>query len=406
MAELYALRVDRARTGALLAWTWERSAAAVVLPEDATGSTVARLLEQLAPAALVELGPHGCPRRQRLPGPVPVDDGVALVVSTSGSSGRPKGVELEHGAVRASVAASLRRLGARHGERWGLALPTHHVAGITVHLRAAALGTEAVVATDTAAVADLDVEHVALVPSQLERLLTLGAPLARFTTILLGGAPASAELLARADAAGARIVRSYGMTETVGGCVYDGVPLDDVEVAVDDADRVIRLRGPVLLRGYRGRDQRGRIRSTPAVDRQGWFRTSDLGRWSSGRLEVLGRADDVLVSGGENVPLQAVLERVLSHPGVADAAVLPADDERWGEVPVAVVVPRDPGTPPSLEQLRAHVRRELPVAYAPGRLVVLPSLPRDQLGKLSRSRLERLVAEVGPRSDGPPSDGP
>ncbi|MFO7960901.1 MAG: AMP-binding protein [Nitriliruptoraceae bacterium] len=396
MAELYALRVDRARTGALLAWTWERSAAAVVLAEDATGSTAARLLDQLAPAALVEFGRDGRPRRQPLPDPVPIDDEVALVVTTSGSSGRPKGVELSRAAVQASVAASLRRLGARHGDRWGLALPTHHVAGITVHLRAAALGTEAVVATDTAAVADLDVEHLALVPSQLDRLLTLGAPVARFTTILLGGAPASDELLARADAAGARVVRSYGMTETVGGCVYDGLPLDDVEVAVGRTDQVIRLRGPVLFRGYRGRDRHGRVRSAPALDADGWFRTSDLGRWSDGRLEVLGRADDVLVSGGENVPLQAVVERLLSHPGVADAAVLPAADQRWGEVPVAVVVPRDPGAPPSLEQLRTHVRREAPAAYAPGRLLVLPALPRDQMGKLSRSQLERLVAETRP----------
>lgn len=391
MAELYALRADRASTGALLTWTWERSAAAVVLPEEATRSTVDRLLEELAPAALVEVGEDGHPRRHPLPDPVAVDDEVGLVVPTSGSTGAPKGVELTHSAVQASVAAGLRRLGARHGERWGLALPTHHIAGISVHLRAAALGTRAVVARDTAGIADLDVEHVALVPSQLDRLLTLGAPVARFTTILLGGAPASGTLLARAVAAGARVVRSYGMTETVGGCVYDGVPLDDVEVAVGSADRVIRLRGPVLLHGYRGRDRHGQLRSTPALDRHGWFRTSDLGRMTDGRLEVLARADDVLVSGGENVPVPAVVAGLLSHPEVADAAVLPASDARWGQVPVAVIVPRDPASPPTLEQLRAHVRRDAPAAYAPAQLIVLPALPRDGLGKVSRARLERLV---------------
>jgi o-succinylbenzoate---CoA ligase len=394
VAELYALHGDRASTGALLRWTWERSAAAVVLPEDAAGSRLRRLLDELAPAALVEAAPDGHPRRLPLPDPVPVDDEVALVVTTSGSSGAPKGVELDHAAVQASVAASLRRLGAQPGERWGLALPTHHVAGISVHLRAAALGTEAVVATDTAAVGDLDVEHVALVPSQLDRLLLLGAPVERFTTILLGGGPASEELLARAEAAGATVVRSYGMTETVGGCVYDGVPLDDVEVAVGGTDRMIRLRGPVLLRGYRQRDRRGHIRSIPALDREGWFHTSDLGRLTDGRLEVLGRADDVLVSGGENVPLPAVVERLRSHPEVADAAVLPAADERWGQVPVAVVVARDPAAPPDLEQLRAHVRRDAPAAYAPARLIVVPALPRDGMGKLSGLALERLVAEV------------
>jgi o-succinylbenzoate---CoA ligase len=394
VAELYALHGDRASTGALLAWTWERSAAAVVLPEDATRRHLRRLLDELAPAALVEAAANARPRRLPLPDPVEVDDEVALVVTTSGSSGTPKGVELGHAAVQASVAASLRRLGAQPGERWGLALPTHHVAGISVHLRAAALGTEAVVAADTTAVGDLDVEHVALVPSQLDRLLTLGAPVERFRTVLLGGGPASRGLLARAEAAGVRVVRSYGMTETVGGCVYDGVPLDGVEMAVGRTDRVIRLRGPVLLHGYRQRDEHGHLRSSGALDPEGWFRTSDLGRLTDGRLEVLGRSDDVLVSGGENVPLPAVVERLLSHPGVADATVVPAADDRWGQVPVAVVVPRDPAAPPDLEQLRAHVRRDAPAAYAPAQLVVVPALPRDGMGKLSGPQLDRLLAEV------------
>jgi len=391
VAELYALRVDRAATGELLDWCWQRGAAALVLPEDAPATAIRPLLERLAPAALVEVGADGRPSMVRLADPAPVADEVALVVTSSGSTGVPKGVELSHTALRASVTTSLERLGARTGERWGLALPTHHVAGISVHLRAAALGTRAVVATDTAAVGDLDVEHVALVPSQLDRLLTLRAPVERFTTVLLGGAAAAPALLDRAAAAGARVVRSYGMTETVGGCVYDGVPLRDVEVAVSSAEGLIELRGPVLLHGYRVRDVEGRLRSVSPLDEHGWLRTSDRGRLVDGRLEVTGRADDVLVSGGENVPLAAVRERLLAHPAVSDAAVIAVDDDRWGQVPAAVVVVTDPGTAPTLGELRTHVRRGAPAAYAPAYLVVAADLPRDAMGKPSRDRLLQLV---------------
>lgn len=394
MAELYALRVDRAATGELLAWCWARGAAALVLPEDAPATTIRPLLERLAPAALVEVGEDGRPSTVRLTDPAPVDDEVALVVTSSGSTGVPKGVELTHAALQASVTASLERLGARAGERWGLALPTHHVAGISVHLRAAALGTRAVIAADTPAVGDLDVEHLALVPSQLDRLLALRAPVERFTSILLGGGAAPPALLARAAAAGARVVRSYGMTETVGGCVYDGVPLRDVEVAVSDVGGLIELRGPVLLHGYRVRDAQGRLRSVRPLDEHGWFRTSDRGRLVDGRLEVTGRADEVLVSGGENVPLAAVRERLLAHPAVADAAVVPVTDDRWGQVPAAVVVPTDPGAPPTLGDLRDHVRREAPAAYAPASLVVVADLPRDAMGKPSWERLHQLVRDA------------
>jgi o-succinylbenzoate---CoA ligase len=394
VAELYALRVDRAATGDLLAWCWERGAAALVLPEDAPATAVRELLERLAPAALVELGPDGRPATARLADPTPVDDEVALVVTSSGSTGVPKGVELTHSAVRASVTASLERLGARSGERWGLALPTHHVAGISVHLRAAALGTRAVVAADTSAVAHLDVEHVALVPSQLDRLLAQGAPVERFATILLGGAAAPPGLLDRAAAAGARVVRSYGMTETVGGCVYDGVPLRDVEVAISGTEGLIELRGPVLLHGYRVPDGQGHLRSVRPLDAHGWFRTSDRGRLADGRLEVTGRADEVLVSGGENVPLVAVRERLLTHPAVADAAVVPVEDARWGQVPAAVVVPTHPGASPTLGELRDHVRQEAPAAYAPAYLVVVERLPRDAMGKTSQEGLRRLVRDA------------
>ncbi|MFU8839697.1 MAG: AMP-binding protein [Nitriliruptoraceae bacterium] len=392
---LHALAVEGTEVADALPATWAAGAAAVVLPTRATARERTQLLELLRPAAVVTRDAHGGLQRTPMSDGVDVDGAVALLVATSGSTGRRKAVALSAAALDASVRASLDRLGARPGQRWGLALPTHHVAGLSVLLRARALGTRAVPAADTAAVADLDVEHVALVPTQLADLLAAGATIDRFTTILLGGARPDPELLTQAAAAGARVVVSYGMTETVGGCVYDGVPLDGVEVACTPAGR-IRLRGPVLLQGLRTLDERGRVRDRPGLDADGWFTTSDLGHLDRGRLVVTGRADEVLVSGGVNVPLAAVRAAVASHPGVAEAAVTALADARWGQVPAVVVVAADPTRPPTLDALRAHVKQQAPVAYAPRCLVVVPALPRDGLGKVTRVALDALIAAAGP----------
>ena len=390
---LHLLAVDRARAGEALERTWAQGAAAAVLPEGAPDREVHRQLALLRPAALVTVDADGRASTHHLADPVAVDPGVALVVVTSGSTGEPKGVELTHDALAVSVAASLTRLGAQPGDRWGLALPTHHIAGISVHLRAAALGGRPAVAESTDGIGALEVELLSVVPTQLARMLELGVDLGRYRAILLGGAAAPPALLTRAAAAGGRIVRSYGMTETVGGCVYDGHPFEDVEVAVDERGR-IRIRGPVLLHGYRHARAGGPPVSTDPREAHGWFTTADLGRFVDGRLEVLGRADDVLISGGENVPLAAVARLLAGHPAVAEAAVTAVADPRWGEVPVAVVVPSDPGAPPGLEELVAHVRSDAPAAYAPARLVLVPRLPRDAMGKLPRAALDAVVAAV------------
>jgi O-succinylbenzoic acid--CoA ligase len=388
---LHALAVTGTEVADALASTWAAGAAAVVLPARATPRERARLLELLRPDTIVHRGADATLVRNRLPDGVPVAGEVAVLVTTSGSTGAPKAVALPHTALAASVAGSLARLGARPGERWGLALPTQHVAGLSVLLRAQALGTRAVPAADTAAVADLEVQHIALVPTQLADLLAQGAPVDRFTTILLGGARPEPALLTRAAEAGARVVVSYGLTESVGGCVYDGVPLDGVEVACTATGRV-RLRGPVLLHGYRTLAADRQVRDVPGLDADGWFTTSDVGRIEQGRLTVTGRADDVLVSGGQNVPLAAVRDALVSHPAVAEAAVTAVDDERWGQVPAAVVVATDPERPPTLDGLRTYVKQQAPAAYAPRHLVVVPALPRDELGKVTRAALDRLVA--------------
>jgi O-succinylbenzoic acid--CoA ligase len=367
--QLVALRVPPAELPAALEATWAAGDAALPLPVDAGDDEVARLTDAIRPG-----------RRE-------VPDGTALVVATSGTTGEPKGVLLGHDALAASTRMSLARLACAPGDRWLLALPVHHVAGIQVLLRARALGTEPVIVApdDLDGIADADADHVSLVPTQLLRLLDAGADVARFRTILLGGARADAPLLGRAVMAGARVVVSYGMTETCGGCVYDGVPFDGVEVDVTDEGR-IRLRGPVLGQAYRTRDG-----DLPLTGGDGWFTTGDLGEIVDGRLRVLGRADEVVVSGGENVPVAAVAGRLRDHPAVADAVVVGRPDPEWGEVVVAVVVPCDPKRPPTLDELRAAVRGTYPAAFAPRELLVVDELPRDGMGKVRAGDLRDLA---------------
>jgi o-succinylbenzoate---CoA ligase len=374
--QLLPLQLPPAELATALAEVWAAGDAVLPLAVDAPDAEVDRIRAALRPDAR------------------PVPAGTALVVATSGSTGSPKGVLLSHQALRASTEASLARLGCVPGDRWLLALPVHHVAGLQVIARARALGTEPVIAphADLAAVADAEADHVALVPTQLSRLLDAGADLARFRTILLGGARPDAPLLGRAVMAGARVVVSYGMTETCGGCVYDGVPLDGVELDVDGSGPAggrIHLRGPMLCSGYRTADT-----DEAAVGRDGWFTTGDVGRVVDGRLEVLGRADDVVISGGENVPAAAVAARLREHPDVADAAVTGRTDAEWGQIVVAVVVATDPRRAPALADLRTHVRATHPPAYAPRRLVVVDALPRDGMGKVPRAALQDLAAEA------------
>ena len=334
-------------------------------------------------ATVAALGPHevrtdhGTRPHRDAP---PVPEGTALVVTTSGSTGAPRGVVLSHDALRASVRRSRARLGAPDGVPWLGVLPLHHVAGISVVLRSRDAGSEPLLRTrDTPeVVASAPPSWVSLVPRQLARLLDAGADLARHHGVLLGGAAAPAELLDRAAAADVRVVTSYGATETCGGCVYDGVPLDGVDVAVTAAGRV-RLRTPTIATGTRLPDGR----TVPVTDDDGWWTSDDLGTVVDGRLRVLGRADDVVVSGGENVPLAPVRRALAALPGVVASGVVGLPDERWGTAVTAVVVPD--GEAPTLAALRTALAPELPRRHLPTRLVVARDLPVTGLGKLTRA---------------------
>ncbi|GGI05697.1 AMP-binding protein [Egicoccus halophilus] len=403
-ARLVALRATPERFVTELDRIWADGDAVLPIPANAPAATVQRTLRALRPARFRHLDDDGGFVDEPLGDAPDVAEGTALVVATSGSTGRPKGVVLPHEVLQASTRTSVERLGCRDGESWLLALPIHHVAGIQVVLRSRALGTEPVLSAPGGNASDPGgAAHVSLVPTQLMRLLEARAPLSDFRNVLLGGARPEASLLDAARDAGVHVVVSYGMTETAGGCVYDGRPLTGAEVevvaaggtgaeggtvAADGDTGRIRIRGTLLGSGYRTRTG-----TVPLVDDDGWFLTGDLGRWRpDGTLEVFGRVDDVVVSGGVNVPAGAVAASLRSHPQVRDVAVTGRPDAEWGEAVVAVLVPRDPQRPPTLDELREHVRREYPATYAPRAVVVVEALPRDAMGKLPRTAV-KLLAE-------------
>jgi o-succinylbenzoate---CoA ligase len=317
-------------------------------------------------------------------------DPEPLVVRTSGSTGAPKDVALGRAAMLASARASLDRLGGPG--RWLLALPAHHVAGLQVLLRSLLAGAAPVLLDEHACFADAadavraaDAPghrgYVSLVPTQLHRLLDAHPGALRvFDAVLVGGAAADPALLDRARGAGVRVVTTYGMSETCGGCVYDGRPLDGVRVSVD-AERRIHIGGAVLFDGYAGQPE---LTAQTLVG--GVLRTQDLGEIDAeGRLTVTGRVDDVVVSGGVNVALPAVERRVREHPLVRDAAVLGLADAEWGSS-VAAFVEAD-GAGPTLEALRDFVAERLPRSWAPRELTVVPALPLLHGGKVDRLAL-------------------
>lgn len=327
------------------------------------------------------------------------DDATALVIATSGSTGEAKGVLLTAAALMASAAATHERIGGPGG--WLLALPPTHIAGIQVLVRSLLAGTDPVVLPPGAFTPDSFVtgtarlgparRYASLVPTQLGRLLVAGAAstqaLRSYDAVLVGGAAATPGLLAQAKEAGVRVRTTYGMSESSGGCVYDGTALSGVTVDVR-ADGRIRLAGPVLASGYRLRPD-----LTRAAFADGWFTTGDLGRLGpGGELAVLGRADDVIVSGGEKI-VPAAVERALGeHPAVAEVAVVGAPDPEWGQRVVAVVR-LQAGAQLTLQEARDRVAAVLPRSAAPRELQVVDALPLLASGKTDRALLQARLRE-------------
>jgi len=334
---------------------------------------------------------------------------VALVIPTSGSTGTPKAAMLTAAAVHASAAATHSRLGGPG--RWVLALPLTHVAGIMVVVRALAAGAppwdatgeggfdparfaEATDAQASRAAADGLGLYTSLVPTQLARLLDAPAgqqALARYDAVLVGAAATPGALRSRAEAVGARIVTTYGMSETCGGCVYDGVPLDGVGVELDTGGTVM-VSGPTLFAGYLGRPDL----TAAAFDPGGRLITSDRGSFDEqGRLRILGRADDIIVTGGEKVAPVQVEDALTTLPGVAAAVVVGVPDEKWGQRVVAVVVPRS-GWTLTLDQVRQSLAEALPAPALPRQLVVVSGVPVLASGKPDRAAASALATAPAP----------
>jgi o-succinylbenzoate---CoA ligase len=321
-----------------------------------------------------------------------VEADAAVVVATSGSTGAPKGVVLSRGAIRASVEATQVRLGGV-GD-WVLALPTYYIAGLMVLARACLGGTRAVlVGSDLRKLQEAagtlsERRYISLVPPQLDRALChddVTEALAGFSAVLVGGGPTEVGLVERARAAGIRVVTTYGMSETCGGCVYDGEPLHGVAVDLADDDRIL-IRSNTLFAGYRLRPD---LTAEAVVD--GRFRTQDRGSWDAGRLVVRGRTDDIVITGGHKVDLAEVEQSVQCWAADhgARGAVLGVADQVWGTTIIAVS-----DMPGSLADLQTVVRESLPAYAMPRELIYLDHLPWLANGKPDRFAIRSMIMNL------------
>ncbi|NYF17791.1 O-succinylbenzoic acid--CoA ligase [Microbacterium sp. AK009] len=341
-----------------------------------------------------------------------VPAGTAVVVTTSGSTGVPKRVVLSRSALTASALATAARIG---DGAWLLALPASYVAGLQVLVRSLVADRQPGLlsgpfqpqAFASAALMLVSSENgrrvptfTSLVPAQLIRLLdaaehdpTVRAALDSFEAILIGGQALPAAVLERAEGAGARIVRTYGATETSGGCVYDGVPLDGVGLRIENGE--VQLSGPTLAEGYLGDPVRTEAAFVTGPEGTRWYRTGDAGLIDDGVLRVRGRLDNVIVSGGINVSLDRVERVVRSVAGLHAAIVVGVPDDRWGEASVIVAargeaLRRSEAT--QLAEARAAVAAEIGAHARPSRLILVDEVAALPSGKPDREAIRRLVA--------------
>ena len=395
---------------------------------------------------------------------------IALVVGTSGSTGTPKRTALTARALAASAAATEQFFGSNSdaASQWLLALPAHYIAGAQVLARSVLAGTAPVIARSVIEPVHFSPEvflqavermssarrFISLVPTQLHKLLEsadadshLGADiheaLSSFTGILLGGAPASADLLAAATALGLNTVTTYGSAETAGGCVYSGSVLPGVQVklvpeegmpavpdiegksAIEESVQVGRIwiSGAHLASGYVGDATRTAEHFFTAADGIRWYRTDDYGllspahgldsaahdsdsavQGSEPRLQALGRSDDVLISGGVKISARAVATVLEEHPAVREACVIGLPDARWGTAIAAAVTlvpsadaaaaPTENSPAPNEELcdlLRARCAEKLGAPAAPKQLSILPDFPLTSTGKPDRAKIYSIL---------------
>ncbi|TQJ31036.1 AMP-binding protein [Microbacterium sp. SLBN-146] len=380
--------------------------------EPATGDDPRDILRALR-VALHGAGPAlGLGLVDDLPGEVRA--GTAVVVTTSGSTGIPKSVLLSRDALTSSALATADRIG---DGTWLLALPAAYVAGVQVLVRSIIADREPAILSgaftpqtfSAAALMMVSTERghriptfTSLVPAQLSKLLDAAehdgqvlAALRSFERILIGGQALPALVLERAEAAGVRITKTYGSTETSGGCVYDGEPLRGVRLRIVGGE--VQIAGPTLADGYLGDPARTDAAFPRDADGTRWYRTGDAGILEDGRLRVRGRLDNVIVSGGVNISLDRVERIVRSVPGLAGAVVVGVSDERWGEASV-IVAPRGEALRRSesvqLSEARTLVAEEIGPHARPSRLVLVDEIPALPSGKPDREAIRRAIAAL------------
>jgi O-succinylbenzoic acid--CoA ligase len=368
--------------------------------EDASGAPWLAVDEALAAARAAGSAPA--------PGPPLAGHEVHLVCATSGTGGTPKGVLLTGDNLRAAVTASAARVPLAAGDAWLACVALHHIAGLAILNRCAAAGAEVVLhprfdpARVTRDLGRRPVSHLSLVPAMLARLLDEAAgrpPPPGLRVVLVGGGPLSAALLRRARRAGWPVCPTYGLTEAASqvATLYPppgedwrpglvGAPLDGLAVRIGapgaDGTGLVEIRGPMVTVGYASPEG---PRGIGLAD--GWLATRDLGRLDGeGRLTVVGRADEVLVSGGENVHPVAVEQVLADCPGAGEVAVTARSDPVWGDRLVAVWT--GPASPATVE---GWARERLHGAWRPREFRRLAALPQGGPGKLDRRALRRLV---------------
>jgi O-succinylbenzoic acid--CoA ligase len=327
------------------------------LPQTAKRSLIAAV----RPTRIVEA--HG---ETTVPDGLPAQPGDAVVIATSGSSGLPKAVVHTHASLRASALTTSQRLKATPDDVWLACLPLSHIGGLSVVTRSLLTGSRVIVHEKfTVEGYEAAVQDGATLVSLVHTALTrVDASLYR--TVLLGGSAAPESLPIN-------VVTTYGMTETGSGVVYDGTPLEGVDIRIEDGE--ILIRGAMLMRGYRN--------APTSIDAEGWLHTGDLGNVAGdGRLHVAGRRGDLIISGGENIWPEPV-ERVLSTmKEVRDCAIVGLPDPEWGQRVVAIL--ETDGVPQvTVDAVRSVVKEHLPAFMAP-RDVKFMRIPRTASGKIQR----------------------
>jgi O-succinylbenzoic acid--CoA ligase len=364
---------------------WDAGEAIVPINPVLPAAEIDRLLAQVRPTHVVD----GDRNRASAAG-LPVARDTAAVVVTSGTTGEPKAVELTRSGMEVMARGYSAGLDAGPRDRWLACLPLHHVASLGVLARAYVTAVPWTVheSFDVDRVAraprDEGATIVSVVPTALRRLLEARAPIEEYRRIVVGGAPCPPGLRAHAESVGATVVDAYGLTETWGGFALDGRTIGGAKARLDPTTGEIFVRGAVVMRGYR----LDPARTAEVLDTDGWLATGDIGAFDvDGRLHVVDRRKDLVITGGVNVSPTAVEAVLIRHPDVDDVCVIGVPDDDWGERVVACVVPCPDTPPPTVDELRAFGRRHLAAPQLPREVRIVSEIPRSAGGKPLRRLL-------------------